>query len=389
MGMYCSAESSFDDDFFVLNTHNLFGFFREYENYPFYLEIHHPREFYGAGSLERYDQTPLTDYLYAPNYHKLADQPMMYCKADTAFIQVGETRVCIAVYSTSAQAMAARIAEHIEPLLQKQRVFLGGQLPVERYTFLIHHNGNAPPQSYRADGLEHHNSTLILLNMQPDPDLIRANVYGIASHEFLHTLIPLALHSEQIHNFNFMQPEMSQHLWLYEGLTEYFTQLLPVYSGSISTSQFLEEMSRKAKQMQEYDNTLPLTRMSRQALQRQDQYYNFYLKGALVNMCLDIYLRELSGGTYGVQNMVAGLLKTYNKNKPFRDKNLFSEIARISYGKPIRRFFRRYVEGGNPAPLHEYLAKAGIQYQPATHVMSEMNNASEQQLKVRKSWLNH
>lgn len=387
-GMYYSAESSFDPDFFVLNQHNLFGFIKGSEQLPFHLEIRYPEYFYGATSLSRGIGTAGTDHFYAQNYRALVDQPLMYCRPDTAFLDIGSTRVCVAVYSTSGQPMSGLIAGHLEPLLQKQLVFLGGRLPVDNYTFLLHHNAQAAPDSYSADGLEHNRSTLILLNMRPDLHLIRANVYGIASHEFLHTLIPLALHSEQIHHFNFMEPEMSRHLWFYEGLTEYFTQLLPVRSGTISSYTFLENMTRKARDMQQYDNTLSLTYLSRMAVQRQDQYYNFYLRGALVNMCLDIQLRELSGGSYGVQNMVADLLKIYNKDTPFRDKDLFDEIARISYGKPVRQFFKKYVEGGNPPPLEEYLLKAGVRYQPLTQALQEMSEPSEAQVKLRKSWLN-
>jgi len=388
MGMYFSAESSFDPDFFVINQHNLFGFIKGSEHLPFHLEIHYPEGFYGATSLRRRTEGPGTDHFYARDYRSLADQPLMYCRPDTTFLQIGGTRVCVAVYSTTGQPMSALIAGHLEPLLQKQVVFLGGKLPVDNYTFLLHHNADAEPDSYRGDGLEHNSSTLILLNMRPDLHLIRANVYGIASHEFLHTLIPLALHSEEIHNFNFMEPEMSQHLWLYEGLTEYFTQLLPVRSGFINVYTFLENMTGKARDMQQYDNTLPLTYLSRMAVQRQDQYYNFYLRGTLVNMCLDIRLRELSGGTYGVQNMVADLLKVYNKDTPFRDKELFDVIARITYGKPVRQFFKKYVEGGNPPPLEEYLQKAGVRYEPLTQVLQEMSEPSEAQVKLRKSWLN-
>ena len=83
---------------------------------------------------------------------------------------------------------------------------------------------------FSGDGLEHSQSTLILLRCPLNVEAMTMNVYGIASHEFFHTVMPLALHSEEIQNYDFSNPEMSQHLWLYEGMTEYFTRLLPVKS---------------------------------------------------------------------------------------------------------------------------------------------------------------
>jgi predicted metalloprotease with PDZ domain len=48
--------------------------------------------------------------------------------------------------------------------------------------------------------------------------------------------------------------------------------------------------------MKEFDNSLSFTEMSKNSMERQDQYMNFYQKGALIGLCLDIRLRELSDG---------------------------------------------------------------------------------------------
>ena len=39
---------------------------------------------------------------------------------------------------------------------------------------------------------------------------------------------PLSVHSEEIHSFDFNEPNMSMHLWMYEGVTEYFANLFQV-----------------------------------------------------------------------------------------------------------------------------------------------------------------
>ena len=61
----------------------------------------------------------------------------------------------------------------------------------------------------------------------------------VALHEFMHIITPLNLHSEQIGNFDYVDPKMSKHLWLYEGITEYFANLILVRSDLITEREFL------------------------------------------------------------------------------------------------------------------------------------------------------
>jgi predicted metalloprotease with PDZ domain len=47
----------------------------------------------------------------------------------------------------------------------------------------------------------------------------------VVSHEFFHIVTPLSIHSKEIQDFDYNDPKMSQHLWMYEGVTEYFANL--------------------------------------------------------------------------------------------------------------------------------------------------------------------
>jgi predicted metalloprotease with PDZ domain len=103
--------------------------------------------------------------------------------------------------------------------------------------------------------------------------------------------------------------------------------------------------------------------MSKGVLDRyEDQYNNVYSKGALIGLCLDIRLRQLSDGKYGTQDMMRDLSKTYGKDRSFKDDSLFSTIAALTYPE-IGEFFRKYVIGGEPLPFEELLAAVGIKYE--------------------------
>ena len=385
-GRFRSAESSFTENkAFVINHNSLFGYFEGKTQLPFKISIEKPERFFGATTLPLQESSDYRDEFRAPSYRDLVDNPILYAQADTAMLRIGTTQVLVAAYSDAGAKLAGELAANIKPLLEQQRQYLGGKLPVERYAFLIYHaRGNDP--GYVGDGLEHATSTLCLMYSKLDEDLLKDYIYRIASHEFFHIVTPLNIHSEEIEQYNFYQPILSQHLWLYEGMTEYATMHMPVKQGIIKIPQFARTISEKAREASKYDPALSLTAMSKNAVDKPDQYYNVYLKGALVNLCLDILLREKSKGTIGTQTLMQSLSEKYGPNRPFKDEALFDVISDITYPE-VRDFFRRYVEGTEVLPLDKYLEKAGFTYNLENHSVKPVKNPSLEQLQVRQWWL--
>jgi hypothetical protein len=83
----------------------------------------------------------------------------------------------------------------------------------------------------------------------------------------------LSIHSEEIHNFDFNKPKMSKHLWLYEGITEYFAGHMQVKHGLIELPQYIGMIQEKMMQAEQFNDTLPFTVMSTNALDvHKDQY---------------------------------------------------------------------------------------------------------------------
>src|SRR5690606_35885351 len=103
--------------------------------------------------------------------------------------------------------------------------------------------------------LEHNTSTTVVFpEMMPNEQLVSAMV-DVVSHEFFHIVTPLSVHSEEIHNFNYNEPKMSQHLWMYEGVTEYFANLFQVQQGLIDEAEFYARISEKISNASKLDDT--------------------------------------------------------------------------------------------------------------------------------------
>lgn len=351
-----------ENTLFAMNTHGFFGYFDGMQKITYEVNITKPESFYGSSSLVASKTTKNSDSYTVPNYNDLVDAPMMYCKPDTTILKIGGADILISMFSPNQRATSKEIAENVKTLLEAQKEYLGGTLPIKKYAFLIVLSDNLKGGSFGA--LEHSYSSFYYLPESSAEELTQT-VKDVCSHEFFHIVTPLSIHAEEIGDFDFNKPKMSKHLWLYEGLTEYAAGHMQMKHNLIDLPLYLNMIRGKIINMKErYKDTLPFTEMSVDVLDKyKDEYNNVYEKGALIGLCLDIKLRQLSGGKYGTQNLMRDLSKYYGKEKSFKDAELFDKITEISTFPEIRQFFTKYVEGKEPLPLAEILGSVGIEFE--------------------------
>ncbi|MDX5346149.1 MAG: peptidase M61 [Hymenobacteraceae bacterium] len=349
---------------FVINHFGYYGYLDGQKTKPYQVTVQKPAELYGATALQVQRQSPEKDVITADSYVKLVDSPILYSRPDTAGFWSGNTWVSVAVHSETGLVKAEQVREMIRPLATALTSFFG-QMPVDRYHFLMYFTKNGESNITRYGGfgaLEHSYSSFYFLPEMENQDNLRQMVLDVASHEFLHILTPLNIHSEEIEYFDFKDPKLSRHLWLYEGVTEYFANLVQLQEGLVDYTHFQDQIHEKIGHSTKYPN-VSFTEMSRQILEPEykDMYQNVYQKGALLGFLLDIRLRELSKGQMGLRELMLQLSQKYGPNKPFKDEALISEITAMTYPE-IGKFFADYVEGNKPLPYQEYFNKIGWNY---------------------------
>jgi len=345
---------------FIINTYGFVGYLQGFEDVPYIVQFDYPKGFFGASALARQAVNDSTDIFSTQNYFDLADGPIMYSLPDTAMLTLGNMEVLIAIYSPNQKLSPAFVKEQIQETLKAQQAYLGGALPVDNYAFLIYlFEGWSPSGGMGA--LEHSYSSVYSLP-EINPSFLAQTIRDVAAHEFFHIVTPLNIHSEEIGEFDFINPKMSKHLWLYEGVTEYAAGLAQVKYGAMSFDQYLDVIEKKISASKNFDDRLPFTVMSANCLdQYANEYYNVYQKGALIGLALDIKLRALSDGKYGIQNLMDDLAREYGKNKSFKDEELFGQIAALTFPE-IRKFFAQYVEGPNPLDYEDIFKSVGVEY---------------------------
>lgn len=346
---------------FVLNTHGFVGYFDGMGESPYTLTVSHPSTLWAATSLIDTDAATDNDVFASPRYADVVDHPIMYSKPDYTTFNVDGMEILISVYSPKGLITAKAITPEMEKMMRAQKKFLGTFNTTKKYSVLLYMADMEKPDARGFGALEHNTSTTVVMpEAMPMEELIPM-LKDVVSHEFFHIVTPLNIHSREIQYFNFNTPKMSEHLWMYEGITEYFAQMFQVNQGLITEDEFFERIAQKIAQSKSFDDTMPFTTMSRNVLQEpyKSSYNNVYEKGALIAMCIDIQLRESSNGQRGILQLMKDLSKEYGTGKPFNDEDLFAKVTQLA-GPEVGRFLTTYVAGNTPIPYDQYFAKVGV-----------------------------
>ncbi|GAA4166674.1 peptidase M61 [Chryseobacterium ginsenosidimutans] len=348
---------------YLVNTHGFVGYIDNMQDVPYQLVIQKPTDFYGTTALVDQDKSESTDTFTLANYAKVTDSPLMYTKPDYITFNAGGMDLVLGVYSPTGKYKAADFKENLEKMVIAQKKFLGDMNTNKKYAIMLYLSGGEGPQIKGFGALEHHESTSVVLPEMMPKEAIDKTITDVVSHEFFHTVNPLKTHSEEIHYFDYADPKMSQHLWMYEGGTEYFANLFQIQEGLINKDEFLQRMNEKITNSKNYNDTMPFTVMSKNVLQDEykDQYRNVYEKGALLAMCLDIELRKLSNGEMGYRDMIRKLSQRFGENKPFKDDKLIDELVAVTGYPQVRDFYNKYIAGSQPTPYIEYLNQVGVE----------------------------
>jgi predicted metalloprotease with PDZ domain len=346
----------------VINHQGFWGYIDGKKMLPYEISITKPTDFHPATALSFTSENNGKAVFSAPNYVRLVDSPIMFSKPDTVSFRVNNMDVRISVYSETNSVKAEKVRELVMPLGAALGKFFG-EMPVERYDFIMYFSSFFSPNARKGGfgALEHSYCSFYFLPEISGVELDNM-IKDVAAHEFLHILTPLNIHSEEIEYFDFVNPKMSRHLWLYEGVTEYFSIISQTQAGMSNADRFFETMSEKFTNAEKYKD-VSFTEMSKNILspQYKDDYNNVYYKGALIAMLLDIRIHELSKNQKSLKSVLMQLAKKYGPSKPFKDENFIAEFVALTYPE-INDFFADYIEGSKPLPLEEYFKKVGFFY---------------------------
>lgn len=355
----------------LLNFQLVTGYFEGYENLPFEVEVVRPKSFFGATAIQKKILNDTTEILSTHNYGSLIDQPVLYAEPDTTSFKIDDHRFNIAVHSEDGKNSALELKSGIKKIVESISDY-SGFTSNEDYTFIFYFVNEqrlkGVLKTVRVNAaLEHTNSSVYCDLDYPLQDTF--SYYNhVVPHEYFHTITPLSFHSNKIANFNFRKPDMSRHVWMYEGVTDYFAFLLnakylsqnPKYDLQLAIDYSLKKkrqsMTQSAANIIRKKNAISwITKML--------EVGNYYQKGKLIAMGLDMAIMEKTNGNRRLINVLLDLKKEY-QNTAFLEDDLKDVLIRT--GIPgVEDFYDRYIVGNEIPPYNEYLNNLGYVYYPS------------------------
>ncbi|MFD2562576.1 M61 family metallopeptidase [Aquimarina rubra] len=364
---FSPSGTNIEPDNFVLNLHGFIGYFDVLKNNQYALEVKAPTTMKRTSALQKVgsesseDGSITTDKYFATRYFDITDNPMMYGKLDVEEFEVDGIKIVLSVYSPNKVYTAAGIKETVFKMMKAQKTYLGDIDSTPRYDIYLY----LAPQTQSAPtgfgALEHHTSTVVVLPEAIPEDALASAMIDVVSHEFFHIVTPLSVHSEDVHYFDYNDPTFSKHLWMYEGVTEYFASVFQVNQDLVPEEEFYTKMMGKIASASMFDDAMSFTVMSENIIDEPyaKNYANVYEKGALIGMCIDILMRKESEGNRGILSLMKELSLKYGKNKPFEDDKIIDEITAMTYPS-IGEFLETHVVGNTPINYNEFFEKVGL-----------------------------
>lgn len=307
--------------------------------------------------------------LKAKNYAELIDAPFELAEQTRFSFSAADIPHEFVVSGKHAMN-AVRMQQDIEKICATQ-IAMFGSAPFENYTFMTMATGN----SY--GGLEHPNSTSLIT---PRDDLPKANepeqpskdyqrFLGLCSHEYFHSWLVKFIRPENFVNYDLNQEGYTSLLWIFEGFTSYYDDLLLLRSGVIDQAAYLELLEAQIdRYLQNPGRAIQTVAESSfdawVKFYRQDENSNhagtsYYNKGCLVALCLDLGLR-LRGSS--LDALMQKLYANAQQGIQVHERTIF-ELCKELTGDDWSEQIHHLINTTDELPLDQLLPEFGIQYQ--------------------------
>ena len=317
----------------------------------------------------------------APNLQYFMDSPTEVSAFMTSTFSVTSaggtaSQFRLVVHADASPGDVDELAKLVRRLVQEEQAVFGEFPRFEpgAYTFILDYSSWTD-----GDGMEHRNSTLIT---EPGLSIRDANGRRAAldtiAHEFFHTWNVERIRPAGLEPFDLTRENITCCLWLAEGFTQYYGELLQVRAGFSNdvpvdhAPSVLNERSprqvRSVVQMSEYAAFADAAR----SIDRTDAsrtFISYYDFGAAVALALDLSIRERTAGAASLDDFMRLLWERFGKSadirpgyvaRPYALADLRDVLADVSKDRAFANdFFDKYVQGRNAADYAALLAPAG------------------------------
>jgi predicted metalloprotease with PDZ domain len=302
----------------------------------------------------------------ASDYETLVDSPVVAGNPSVHEFEVGGSKHLLVDIGETGSWDGAQAANELQKLVEETRR-LWGFLPFKRYVFLnVFRRGGG--------GLEHKDSTL-LTAAPPRAAYAPRNFRWLSfvSHEYFHAFNVKRLRPVELGPFDFEHPPRTSSLWIAEGFTSYFGELIVARSGLGTTTDFLTSLSSHIDQVQNSPGRL-VQSLEQSSLDvwssgvsgvRRDRNktVDYYAKGPIVGFLLDARIQRATSGKKSLDDVMRQAYKLYAGERGFTPDE-FRLTAQGIAGADLKEWFRKNISSTEELDYAEALDWFGLRFAP-------------------------
>lgn len=311
------------------------------------------------------DNTPIICGAFS--YHILADSP----------IEIGNHKKTLFTHNDKIHEVAIishydcdinRLTDDIKKIVESQHKFWG-ELPYDRYTFML------LVADGQRGGLEHLRCNVSAADPQMfTDDSYYQSVLGLLSHEFFHTWNIKRIRPIEYGPFNYHEENYSSMLWLAEGATSYYDDVLLYRAGLLTQEEFLS--IGIASNLRMLDNVhgrfvmsvkdssyLAWIKLYSMSPDANNRFPSYYLKGGVIFLLLDLHIFSMTEGQKSTDDVMRELWRIYKANpeKGITEEQ-FLEAIKSSTGLDCSDMLLSWLNGTDELPYNTYLNTIGLQW---------------------------
>ncbi len=303
--------------------------------------------------------------LSASNFDQLADAPLIASPTLThQQYEAGGVPMHIWVQGEAALNWPRILADF--KAFSEEQIQLFGSLPVADYHFL---NQFLPYKHYH--GVEHHNSTVIVLG--PAELIMSEGLYkellGVSCHELFHTWNIKSIRPAEMQHYDYSRENYFRTCFIAEGITTYYGEYLLARSHVRTPAQYFEELNTVLRKHYEDAGADNLSLADASVDLWLDGYkpgvpdrkVSVYHKGALVALLLDLTLRQLSGHARSLDDVMRRLYEEFGKTGIGYTEADYVRLVEEVAGRKMDAYFSKFIYGMEPlaGPLNKALHTVG------------------------------
>jgi predicted metalloprotease with PDZ domain len=303
------------------------------------------------------------------NYDQLVDCPIEIGNQEVFEFMASGVKHTVSMYGEAYYDIAALKVDMAKIVEAETAVF--GVNPNKEYTFIVHNVVDGQ------GGLEHANSCVLSVNRWTYGGAKYLNFLNLVAHEYFHLWNVKRIRPIELGPFDYDQENYTSLLWVMEGFTSYYDELILRRAGYHTKDEMLGKIQSAVNYVEgsvgsrvqpvahaSFDAWIKAYRPTENSANTSMTYYS---RGTILAAVFDAMIISNSKGKQCLDHFMKHLYQKFyvEMNRGFNELEFKTELEKFT-GKNLDDFFAKYINGTEIIPYAEYFDKVGVSVKDVT-----------------------